>query len=195
MIGRSYRAPIHAAIPFEPVDREWLFSEFTPLVRKLTAQYGTTTLLREELPGEIYCRFCALLEAYDPNRGVPLRPYLVRQLSASVYTFVRSHRRSPSRELPFEEGIDDTHRDLKIDPTDEWDNAMAIDSIREVIPSALSCLSKRQQSVVIWRYYHDLSYEDIAQRLNIQTSTARSLLRHALNSMRKWFAKQEIVFD
>lgn len=179
----------------QEIDREWLYLQFRPLVRRLVAQYGATQLLREELIGEIYCRFCALLDAYDPDRGVPLRPYIVRQLTSSVYTFVRSHRRSPSREVPFDECLDDNHRDLRFDPTDEWDQNMAIDSIRDVIPAALNQLSERQKNVVIWRYYHDCSFEEIALRLNVQTSTARSLLRHALNSMRKWFHSHEIQFD
>jgi RNA polymerase sigma factor (sigma-70 family) len=179
--GRAY--PVRYEDP-EEMDRDCLYMQFRPLVRRLVAQYGTTQLLREDLIGEIYCRFCALLDAYDPERGVPLRPYIVRQLTSSVYTFVRSHRRSPSRELPFDECLDDNHRDLRFDPTDEWNQSMAIDSIRDVIPTALSELSERQKNVVIWRYYHDCSFEEIALRLNVQTATARSLLRHALNSMR-----------
>ncbi|MDR3710315.1 MAG: sigma-70 family RNA polymerase sigma factor [Capsulimonadaceae bacterium] len=177
------------------IDREWLYSQFAPLVRRLILQYGTCPNLREELVGEIYCRFCALLDAYDPHRGVPLRPYLVRQLSASVYTFVRAYRRSPSRELPFEAGLDEVHRDLRTDPTSEWDHSMALDSVRDIMPKALGQLSERQQNVVLWRYYHDCSFEEIATRLNVQVSTARSLLRHALNGMRRWFIAQQVSVD
>ena len=181
--------------PVDTIDREWLYGEFAPLVRRLILQYGSCPQLREELVGEIYCRFCALLDAFDPKRGVPLRPYLVRQLSASVYTFVRSYRRSPAKELPFEAGLDEVHRDLRTDPTRDWDYAMALDSIREVIPTALNQLSERQQSVVLWRYYHDCSFDEIAQRLGIQSATARSLLRHALKTMRKWFLAQQMHVD
>ena len=73
----------------EDCERDILFSEFGPLVRKPIRIYGTEPGLREELPGEIYCRFCALLDAYNPERGIPLKPYLVRQLTSSVYTFAR----------------------------------------------------------------------------------------------------------
>ena len=37
---------------------------------------------------------------------------------------------------------------------------------------------------MIWRYYDQRSYEDIAEMLKIQVSTARSLLRHGLNNLR-----------
>src|SRR5947209_20458060 len=68
------------------LQRDGLYAEFQPLVRRLIRQYGGDNAeLREDLAGEIYYRFCQLLEVYDPERGVPLRPYLVRQLTASVY--------------------------------------------------------------------------------------------------------------
>ena len=84
---------------FEAIDRDTLYAQFAPLVKRLILHYGGCPQLREELVGEIYCRFCALLDAFDPTRGVPLRAYLVRQLSTSVYTYVRTHRRHGSREF------------------------------------------------------------------------------------------------
>jgi len=39
--------------------------------------------------------------------------------------------------------------------------------------------------VLIWRYYEERSFEEIAGMLKIQTATARSLLRHGLNTLRK----------
>src|SRR5437764_237732 len=65
------------ARPVDAVDCDSLFAEFQPLVQRLIRQYGDEPELREDLIGEIYCRFCALVHAYDPSRGIPLRPYLV----------------------------------------------------------------------------------------------------------------------
>src|SRR4051812_22993567 len=55
--------------------RDQLYEEFTPLVRRLLRQYGTDPELRHDLAGEIYCLFCSFVDAYDPGRGVPLKPY------------------------------------------------------------------------------------------------------------------------
>src|SRR5207244_4443409 len=65
----------------EPGYCDALYAEFQPLVWRLIRQYGDDADLREDLIGEIYARFRTVLAAYDPHRGVPLRPYLVRQLS------------------------------------------------------------------------------------------------------------------
>src|SRR5947207_14177253 len=54
-------------------DREALYAEFQPLVRRLIRQYGDDAEMRQDLAGEIFFRFCILLASYDPCRGVPLR--------------------------------------------------------------------------------------------------------------------------
>src|ERR1700722_6949703 len=40
-----------------PIDRSKLYAEFAPLIKKLIYQYGACPQLRDELTGEIHCRF------------------------------------------------------------------------------------------------------------------------------------------
>ena len=51
--------------------------------------------------------------------------------------------------------------------------------------AAMENLPPRQRSIVISRYYEDLSLEEIADLMAIQPNTARSLLQHGLNNLRK----------
>ena len=181
-------------MPFEHalLSKAELFESFAPLVNRLIMQYGSCPQLREELSGEIYHRFQGLVDAFDPARGVPLRPYLVRQLSSSVYTFVRSYRRSAARETPID-AIDTIRNEFNIDPTSEWDAQLMLEAAGNSIRVALTQLSERQRNVVIWRYYDDYSFEDIALMLDIQPATARSLLRHGLNRMKHFLTDFEAV--
>ena len=167
------------------LDRESLFAEFQPLVRRLVRQYGDTAELRQDLAGEIYYRFCSILEAFDPSRGVPLKPYVVRQLSASVYTYARRGWMRQRREFSYEEKAqicEPTHRE---DPTREWDDKLALEEVLKGLPQAISKLPKRQRQVVVWRYYEQRSFEEIADILSVKTATARSLLRHGINNLRR----------
>lgn len=166
-------------------DRNKLFAEFQPLVQRLIRQYGDEPELREDLVGEIYCRFCALLDAYDPTRGIPLRPYLVHQLAFSVYSFVRRQWRRHKREISLE--VDTMVKAIPAmeDVSGQWDDAMMMQKVQEGLPNAISQLSLRQRQVVIWRYYEARSFEEIAERLNVRLATARSTLRHALKNMRR----------
>jgi RNA polymerase sigma factor (sigma-70 family) len=161
-------------------DRDALFAEFTPLVRRLLRQYGDNAELRKDLMGEIYCQFQSLLNAYDPSRGIPLRPYLVRQLTASVYTYARRQWRYAKHTISL-----DGFENLPSDPTSDWNSALIHQAVREALPSLIASLPARQRCVLIWRYYDERSFEDIARLLGVQEATARSLLRHSLNNLRK----------
>lgn len=173
------------------MSRQALFAEFTPLVRKLIGQYGDDPDLRQDLVGEIYYRFCKLLDAYEPGREIPLRPYLVRQLIASTYTFARHHWRERQREIRYDELPVWSSANLSHDPTGEWDEVLTLRQMSHLLPAALAKLPARQKKVVIWRYFDEMPFEQIAGQLGVQAATARSLLRHALNSLRRHFAASQ----
>lgn len=188
--GSHYSA---ATLPKDPLSRQALFAEFTPLVRKLIGQYGDDPDLRQDLVGEIYYRFCKLLDAYEPGREIPLRPYLVRQLIASTYTFARHQWRERQREVRYDELPVWSSSNLCHDPTGEWDDALMLRQMSHLLPSALAQLPARQKKVLVWRYFDEMPFEQIAGNLGVQAATARSLLRHALNSLRRHFATSQQV--
>ncbi|MFN3652449.1 MAG: sigma-70 family RNA polymerase sigma factor [Armatimonadota bacterium] len=170
-------------------EREALYAEFQPLVRRLLRQYGDNRDAREDLVGEIYCRFCELYDAYDPARGVPRRLYLVRTLSASVYTYSRRQWRNKQRELLVDG--DTELPETALDLTHAWDHKLLLDSVLCSVPAALARLPPRQRQVVFWRYYESRSFNEIADTLQIRPATARSLLRHALRNLRRMIAPTE----
>ncbi len=181
-------------VPVEPVDREALFADFQPLVRRLIRQYGEDAELRQDLAGEIYCRFCTLLDLYDPTRGIPLRAYLVRTLTASVYTFTRSHWRRQHREVSLDASLKIRETAQTGDPSRQWDRDLLTEEVLKALPGAIAQLPVRQRQVVIWRYYESRSFEDIAAMLHVRPATARSLLRHGLNNLRRQMGRSELTW-
>lgn len=177
-------------------ERETLYRDFQPLVRRLIRQYGEDPELRQDLAGEIYCRFCNLLDAYDPSRGIPLRAYMVRTLTASVYTYSRSQWRRQHREISLEAESGTTEPVVSLtDPSRQWDKALMTQEVLNTLPEAISQLPLRQRQVVIWRYYESRSFEEIAEMLHIRPATARSLLRHGLNNLRRKVAASPLADD
>ncbi len=173
--------------------RESLYAEFTPLVRRLIRQYGEDAELRQDLEGEIYCRFCELLDSYDRSRGIPLRPYLVRMLSASIYTFSRSHWRRQHRETSLEATEATLELNFSEDPSPQWDQDLITRDLLQRLPDAIAQLPPRQRQAVIWRYYESRPFEEIAQILRVRPATARSLLRHGLNNLRRRIATESAL--
>jgi RNA polymerase sigma factor (sigma-70 family) len=174
------------------VDRDTLWSEFSPLVQKLIHRYGVDPELRADLPGEIYFRFNALFDAYDPGRGVPLRTYLIRHLSASIFTYSRRKWRDPARTGDWE--LFERYGQFAgpSDPITDLGDRIMFDEICSLLPNALEELTTQQREVVTGRFFDGLSYDVIAERLGIQSSTARSLLRDSLNHLRHSYGDQGI---
>ncbi|MBI3911302.1 MAG: sigma-70 family RNA polymerase sigma factor [Armatimonadetes bacterium] len=176
-------------------EREALYADFQPLVRRLVRQFGEDPDLRQDLAGEIYCRFCELLASYDPSRGIPLRPYLVRTLTASVYTFTRSHWRRRRREINLEPGVTMSEANYAVDPARQWDRDLMTQDVLRALPETIAKLPLRQRQVVIWRYYEGRSFEEIAEMAHIRPATARSLLRHGLNNLRRQIARIRLEWE
>lgn len=195
--GHSHPAPTATGVQPEPetIDREQLFRDFRPLVRRLIRQYSSDAESREDLEGEIYCRFCALVDAFDPSRGIPLRAYLVRTLAGSVYTFSRSQWRREQREVSLEGSLQEDDPVVSQDPTAQWDFELMSRDVLKALPDAIATLPERQRRVLVWRYYDSRSFEEIAKELGVQTATARSLLRHALTNLRQRIAQQRLLWD
>lgn len=179
------------ATSHEPADREALYAEFQPLIKRLIRQYGDSPESRQDLMGEIYYKFCALHDAFDPSRGIPFRPYMVRQLTAAVYTHARHGWRRQRREISLENNANAFDSVVPPDPSSDWLERLATDQILQSLPDAISTLPKRQRQVLIWRYYDQRTYEDIAGVLGIEVSTARSLLRHAIANLRRSITRQK----
>jgi RNA polymerase sigma factor (sigma-70 family) len=169
-------------------EREALFASLQPLVRRLIRQYGADPELRQDLPGEIYYRFCEFLQAYDPGRGIPLKPYLINKLSASVYTYVRSQWRRERREVGLDVEAGAALVAQAEPPPAEWEQEMLLADVIRALPEVIAQVPLRQRQVVVARFYEGRSFEDIAEALSIRPATARSLLRHGLNRMRQHLA-------
>lgn len=55
-----------------------------------------------------------------------------------------------------------------------------------VVEQAVMRLPSAQRSVVVMRMWNDLSYDEIAEVLNLATATVRSHMSHGLTSLRKY---------
>lgn len=165
------------------VDREALYQQFRPLVNSLLRRYGKTPELKQDLSGEIYYRFCRLVEAYDPSRGIPICAYVARMLSQSVFNYVRDYWRGESRlvQLPDEHQLEET---IGAVATPAYEDSLIAEELRSALPAAIARLPHRQRLVVVWRYYDNRSFEEIAEELQVKPATVRSLLRHGIAALR-----------
>lgn len=164
-------------------DREALYETFQPLVQRLVGRFGEDPDFRQDLHGEIYLRFCLLLDLYDPDRGVPLRAYLIRSLTSSVYSFARTRWRILRREATGHPAGEDAG--WCEDPTRGWDFEIIKSDLLCALPDFVTLLPARQREAVVLRYFRGQDFNQIGLTLGVRQTTARSLLRHALRNLRR----------
>ncbi len=61
----------------------------------------------------------------------------------------------------------------------------------DIMWQALNCLDGKHRSIVVLRYLHEMSYEEIARTLNIPLGTVKSRLCTAIKIMRRKLAEEE----
>ncbi len=123
-------------------------------------------VVAEDLVQDTFIRVMARLEATD-SPG----PYLRRSVLNACYSW---HRRS-RREVHM---ADDEDRDRARDRPD-----------REGLPvemwDALSHLSQRQRTILVMRYYLDMTEADVAATLGCRIGTVKSTSHRALKDLRR----------
>jgi RNA polymerase sigma factor (sigma-70 family) len=176
-------SPFQEGFASDSSEAESLFLEMQPVFRRITGRLTTNREMRQDLIGESYLNFRKALRRYDPGRGIPLKVYLACQVRFHLYTLVRARWQVERRHSDLESvdhGVG--HRE---DPSDAWDDALILRHNAARVAPLLERISVRQKRAITWRYYNEMSYDEIALRLGVQTATARSLLRHGICRLRE----------
>lgn len=154
-----------------------LMQKFGPQIRGLYHRYRDVYSDEADILSDSYQIIHKAAKEYDLCRDIPLEPFIYSRLKWGVYSIARTKRKDLSRFVPFEDyyvpgGWDSYH-------------VFDIDERNEFAISALQHLSERQQMLLKLRYVDEWPYSDIAVRMEIKEATVRSLVRHALQNIRK----------
>ncbi|MET3545267.1 RNA polymerase sigma-70 factor (ECF subfamily) [Paenibacillus favisporus] len=130
---------------------------------------------REDIMNEIYMQMWTSLPNYDPNRPFHfwLHGLVIRQVQ-------RFRMKSWRRFRIFER--------IRVFSREEhhWDQpAVNTDGTDPEISKAMYKLTDKQRTVIILRFYHDYTLEEIATLLDIPLGTVKSRYHAGLQSLRK----------
>ncbi|MDQ0050334.1 RNA polymerase sigma-70 factor (ECF subfamily) [Paenibacillus polymyxa] len=130
---------------------------------------------REDIMNEIYMQMWTSLPNYDPNR--PFHFWLHGLVIRQVQRFrVKSWRRFRIFERIRVFSREEHHWDQPTVRTDGTDPE---------ISKAMNRLTDKQRTVIILRFYHDYTLEEIATLLDIPLGTVKSRYHAGLQSLRK----------
>ncbi|AWX57987.1 MULTISPECIES: sigma-70 family RNA polymerase sigma factor [Brevibacillus] len=131
---------------------------------------------REDVMNEIYMQMWTSLANYDTNR--PFQFWLHGLVIRQVQRFrVKSWRRfrifERIRSFSHEESYLDEHTAL-------------MDGTNQMISQSIRKLTDKQRTVIIFRFYHDYTLEEIATLLDIPLGTVKSRYHAGLQALRKY---------
>lgn len=154
-----------------------LIRQLKPHILGLYKRYRDVYISEADLISDSYQIIHQATREYDSNRNIPLIPFVHSRLKWGVYSIARSRRKLAQRFVPFEDSyIPSVVDDYAV---------LEIDERKQYAISAVQYLSERQRTLLMLRYVEEWSYSDIAEKMEIKEATVRSLVRHALQNIRK----------
>jgi RNA polymerase sigma factor (sigma-70 family) len=163
-------------------------SAFAKLLEKYRRQVYTLTMRMlgqaqdaEDAAQDAFIRAFQSLESCDPSR--PFLRWIYRiAYNLCVDRYRRRRHVTVSLDEPI--GEDEFRREL-VDGTPGPDELLAMKEEQRRLNELLSALPPRYRAVVVLRHQDDLSYEEIADILNLPLGTVKARMHRAHNLLRK----------
>lgn len=131
----------------------------------------------DDIAQEVFLKAFCNLSRFNSARG-QFRSWLFRiAANTSLDEIKRQKRVAANRE--------DVAKHLQREAArNEWEPGIELDQVAN-IKSAIQSLSNAQRQVVLLSYYHDLTFQEIANTLGIPFGTVKSRMSSALSRLRQ----------
>jgi len=157
---------------------ETLFRQYERLVFRTAYLITGSKEAAEDALQEVFVSVWKSRHTYDPNRG-KLTTWLHR------ITVNQCSKKKPVKTLATvsleEKGIDLPEMKQQSQPEDVLINKLEYDRLLRVMDK----LDTKHRSVLVLRYFNDLSYQEIAEALEIPLGTVKSRLNQSLRYLKE----------
>jgi RNA polymerase sigma-70 factor (ECF subfamily) len=143
-----------------------------------------------DLTQETFYRAYKSLQRLPEGRSLQFKPWLYKIATNRAFTYSQARKRRRWLSLDFLKGQPE---DSAVTPAWQLDTSpgpvdysLAAEASRQVV-AALYCLPKDQAAVLLLRFYHDLSIEEIGQVLGLNSNAVRARLHRARLAFRRSF--------
>ncbi|MGA0845988.1 MAG: RNA polymerase sigma factor [Luteolibacter sp.] len=163
-------------------------SAFRQLVeRHQNAVVGTVTKMlgnshdAEDISQQVFLRVWKNADRYQPDAKFTTWLFtIVRHL-----VFNETRRRGRKKEISSEEREAAGHSLVEASPRNQPDHKLLRTELIEAVDRAIEQLPENQRMAVVLRRYEQVSYEEIAEILQVSVPSVKSLLFRARGSLRK----------
>ncbi len=157
---------------------EMLFHQYEKLVFRTAYLIMGRRETAEDILQEVFTSAWRSRQTYDPNKG-KLTTWLHR---ITLNECSRKKYRKTSTTISLEEkGIDPPEMRYQSQPEEILINKLEYERLLR----ALDALDIKHRSVLVLRYFNDLSYQEIAETLEISLGTVKSRLHQSLRYLKE----------
>ena len=156
---------------------EALFRNYEKLVFKTAYLITGNRERAEDVLQEVFISVWKSRGSYDPNKG-KLTTWLHR---ITVNQCSRGKTRKGPATIPLEEKEIEAVGTKHSQPDDILVSKMEYDKLLK----AMDSLDTKHRSVLVLRYFNDLSYQEIAESLGIPLGTVKSRINHSLRCLKE----------
>ncbi len=118
----------------------------------------------------------AMKNATEVKQEAYIRTWLWRITVNTAIDFIRGNQREVAVEAVYEDGREDQYQDM--------------DTIE-----ALEVLDDRERAVVVLRFFEDRKIQDVAEILNENVNTVKSILYRSLKKLKIQLAKGDMIYE
>ena len=157
---------------------ETLYRQYEKLVFRTAYLITGSKEAAEDALQEVFVSVWRSRHTYDPSKGkltTWLHRITVNQCSSG------KARKAPAAVSLEEKGIDLPERKYSYQPEDMLINKMEYDRLLR----AMDSLDTKHRSILVLRYFNGLSYQEIAETLEIPLGTVKSRLNQSLRHLKE----------
>ncbi len=166
----------------EPEAFRELVNRHTPALYNLVYAFTGDRAESEHLTQETWLRVWSALARIQLDR--PLKPYLLRVAINLCRTWAARKR------MAWLSVDADEIQDLLADESEDVFERLSKSELQRCVRAAIEKLPPLYRTVLVLRYSEDLSYEEIAEALNLPLNTVRTHLRRAKAKLRELLSRE-----
>ena len=144
------------------------------------AKMLNSTSEAEDIAQQVFIRLWKSAPRYKPKAKFTTFLFTITK----NLVFNESRRRSRKKESSIEEREDDFHLQTPDTQNNSPDKELLQGELQTAIDSAINSLPEKQRMAVILRRYQNMSYDEIANVLELSVSAVKSQLFRARNELR-----------
>lgn len=151
---------------------QWIYDNYYPHLVNYARRFGNDTVLLEECIQDLFVKLW--LNRENLGNPVSIKHYLFKSFRHLLYNKLAGRRKL----LPIGGSEDFLHFDLSVMP------AGFKQEMSEKMQAMLKKLTPRQQEAIFLFYVEDMSYQEIAEVLDMQVGGAYKLIYRALDNLK-----------